>query len=277
MNPDQYCAHIAAQSGSSLYYSFLFLPPAQRRAITALHAFRREVDEIVNECTDEGVAHAKLAWWRIQISAIYDGQPQHPVAQALVAAAHSFALPQENMQEIIDGIEGDLAQRRYANFAALRLNCLRVAGVVGQLSARIFGYRESNTTKYAENLGVAFRLTDMIRDVGDDARRNRIYLPLDEVTRYHVTVADILHARESGGFRQLMEFQIERALGYYCDAFRLLPAEDRKSQRPGLAMAAIYQAVLNEIRTEGSSVLKQRTSLTPLRKLWIAWRTWVRG
>jgi len=277
VTPDQYCQQKAAQSGSSFYYSFLFLPPERRSAITALYAFCREVDDIVDECTDVGVAHTKLAWWRTQLAALYDGHADHPVAQALVPVVTRFNLPQSRLQEIIDGMEMDLTQRRYADFAALRLYCHRVAGVVGLLSAEIFGYRDPGTLKYAENLGMAFQLTNIIRDVGEDARRDRVYLPLDELARYNVTVADIMHARASDGFRQLMQFQVGRALGYYRDAFALLPAADRRSQRPGLIMAAIYQTLLAEIRADGAQVLTHRVSLTPLRKLWIAWKTWVKG
>ena len=277
MTPDQYCQQKASQSGSSFYYSFLFLPPARRRAITALYAFCREVDDVVDECTDVNIARTKLAWWRTEVAALYRGEAQHPVAQALAAVVTSFRLPQERLQEIIDGMEMDLTQRRYADFAALKLYCHRVAGVVGLLSAEIFGYSDPGTLEYAETLGLAFQLTNIIRDVGEDARRDRLYLPLDEIARYDVSVADIMHARASDGFRQLMEFQIERALGYYRDAYAALPAVDRKTQRPGLVMAAIYQTLLAEIRADGVRVLTQRTSLTPLRKLWIAWTTWLKG
>jgi len=276
VTPDQYCQQKAAQSGSSFYYSFLFLPPERRSAITALYAFCREVDDVVDECTDPGIANNKLAWWRNEVAAIYSGRAQHPVAQALVPVVKTFTLPQARLQEIIDGMEMDLTQRRYPDFAALKRYCYRVASVVGLLSAEIFGYSNPDTLKYAENLGLAFQLTNIIRDVGEDARRDRVYLPLDELARHTVSVADIMHARESNGFRQLMEFQIERALGYYRDAYALLPAADRKSQRPGLVMAAIYQTLLAEIRADGAQVLMQRISLTPLRKFWIAWRTWVK-
>ena len=277
MTPDQYCQQKAAQSGSSFYYSFLFLPPERRRAITALYAFCREVDDVVDECADADVARAKLAWWRNETAAIYGRSPQHPVAQALAPVVRSFRLPQERLQEIIDGMEMDLAQRRYVDFSALRLYCHRVAGVVGLLSAEIFGYSDPATLRYAENLGLAFQLTNIVRDVGEDARRDRVYLPLDELARHGVTVADVMHARASDGFSRLMEFQIERALGFYRDALALLPAADRKAQRPGLVMAAIYQALLDEIRADSAQVLTSRVALTPLRKLWIAWRTWLAG
>ena len=208
MTPDEYCQQKAVQSGSSFYYSFLFLPPRRRRAITALYAFCREVDDIVDECTDVGVARTKLAWWRTQLATLYEGHADHPVAQALLPVVAQFNLPHARLQEIIDGMEMDLTQRRYVDFAALKLYCHRVAGVVGLLSAKIFGYRDPGTLEYAENLGLAFQLTNIIRDVGEDARRDRVYLPLDELARHGVSVADIMHARASDGFRQLMRFQV---------------------------------------------------------------------
>ncbi|MBI4194577.1 MAG: presqualene diphosphate synthase HpnD [Betaproteobacteria bacterium] len=277
MNPHEYCQQKAAQSGSSFYYSFLFLPQERRRAITALYAFCREIDDVVDECSDLGVARMKLAWWRQEVAQAYTGQPQHPVARALAEVSAKFNLPQDRLQELIDGMEMDLDHNRYPDFASLRLYCHRVASVVGLLSAEIFGYRDPRTLEYAADLGMAFQLTNIIRDVGEDARRNRIYLPLDELARHNVRVADITGARESGDFRRLMEFQIDRALGFYERAFAALPAIDRRSQRAGLVMAAIYRALLDEIRADGCRVLSHRTSLTPVRKLWIAWKTWIRG
>ncbi len=275
MTPDQYCQDKAAQSGSSFYYSFLFLPPDKRRAITALYAFCREVDDVVDECSDENAARTTLAWWRVQVAAIYDGKPQHPVAQALVPVVRQFSLPQEHLQKIIDGMEMDLQQHQYADFKALQLYCYRVASVVGLLAAEIFGYTDRNTLKYAHDLGIALQLTNIIRDVGEDARRGRIYLPLDELARFGVHTNDILDRRESEGFNKLMQFQIERAQNYYLQAFEQLPAADRKAQRTGLIMAAIYRATLQEVTASGCHVLKERISLTPLRKFWLAWKTWI--
>jgi phytoene synthase len=277
MDPHAYCQEKAAASGSSFYYSFLFLPPERRRAITALYAFCREVDDVVDECTDAEVARAKLGWWRNEVSAAYRGSAQHPVARALAEVAPRFNLPEARLHEIIDGMQMDLEHNRYPDFGALRVYCHRVAGVVGLLSAEIFGYEDPRTLDYAANLGLAFQLTNIVRDVGEDARRNRIYLPLDEMARHGVDEADVLAARETGNFQQLMAFQIERALGYYRAAFELLPARDRRPQRAGIIMAAIYQTLLEEIRRDGCRVLTQRTSLTPVRKLWIAWRTWMKG
>jgi len=216
-------------------------------------------------------------WWRQELDRLYAGQPQHPVTQALQRVLPEFSLPQEQLLEIIDGMEMDLQQTRYLDFKALSLYCYRVASVVGLLAAEIFGYTDRQTQKYAHDLGMAFQLTNIIRDVGEDARRGRVYLPIDELKRFDVPVADILNSRYSDNFRKLMEFQIERAEHYYVQAMAQLPPIDRKTQRPGLVMAAIYRTLLDEIKRDGCQVLSQRTSLTPLRKLWIAWRTWIKG
>ena len=277
MTPDEYCQQKAAASGSSFYNSFRFLPSNRRRAITALYAYCREVDDVVDECSDAQIAATKLAWWRQELDRLYAGQPEHPVTRALQPVLVEFNLPQELLLEIIDGMAMDLQQTRYADFTALSLYCYRVASVVGLLAAEIFGYTERQTQKYAHDLGMAFQLTNIIRDVGEDARRGRIYLPLDELQRFEVPVDDILNARQTDNFRRLMEFQIERAEHYYAQAMSELPAVDRKAQRPGLVMAAIYRTLLDEIKRDGCQVLRQRISLPPLRKLWIAWRTWIRA
>jgi phytoene synthase len=277
MTPEQYCQRKAAGSGSSFYYSFLFLPPQRRRAITALYAFCREVDDVVDECVDPGLARTRLAWWRSELASTYAGRPGHPVTQSLAEAVRTFSLPQELLAEIIDGMEMDLVQNRYADFKALHLYCYRVASTVGLLAAEIFGYEDRHTLKYAHDLGLAFQLTNIIRDVGEDARRGRIYLPADEMARFCVTAEDILRARSSDAFRTLMAFQIERAEHHYAQAFAQLPARDRRAQRPGLVMAAIYRTLLDEIRRDGCRVLERRVALTPVRKLWIAWRAWRKG
>jgi phytoene synthase len=275
MTPDQYCQEKCAASGSSFYYSFLFLPAERRRAIMALYAFCREVDDVVDECNDPAIAATKLAWWRQEIARVAGGQPQHPVGQALQAAAVRFDLPPEQLLEIIDGMEMDLQQSRYLDFKGLSLYCYRVASVVGLLAAGIFGYGDRQTQKYAHDLGMAFQLTNIVRDIGEDARRGRIFIPMDELKRFDVPAADILNARYSDNFRELMKFQVERAEKYYAQALAQLPAVDRRSQRPGLVMAAIYRTLLDEIRREDYRVLHQRIALTPVRKLWIAWKTWV--
>ncbi|HLY96891.1 MAG: presqualene diphosphate synthase HpnD [Sideroxydans sp.] len=277
MTPDQYCQDKAAASGSSFYYSFFFLPRDKRRAITALYAFCREVDDVVDECSDADVARTTLNWWRNEVAAVYGGKPQHPVTQALVPVVRQFNMAQEHLLEIIDGMEMDLDQPRYADFKSLQLYCYRVASVVGLLAAGIFGYRDRQTLKYAHDLGIAFQLTNIIRDVGEDARRNRIYLPMDEMQQFGVTASDILNARETENFQKLMAFQIERARRYYQQAIGHLPTVDRKAQRTGLIMAAIYQATLNQVVASGCHVLKERVSLTPVYKLWLAFKAWLKN
>ena len=277
MSPDDYCQQKTVQSGSSFYYSFLFLPPERRRAITALYAFCREVDDTVDETHDQSVARIKLAWWRTELAAMYKGAPTHPVTQALQPHLAAYNLQQEHLQAIVDGMEMDLDQSRYLDYAGLRKYCWHVAGVVGILSASIFGVTNPQTLQYAEKLGMAFQLTNIIRDVGDDARKGRIYLPVNELQQFGVTAADILNFRHSEKFEALMKFQADRARAVYDEAFALLPKEDRRAQRPGLMMAAIYRTVLDEIERDDFKVLNQRISLTPLRKLWLAWKTYIRG
>jgi phytoene synthase len=276
MTPDEYCKNKAASSGSSFYYSFLFLPPDRRRAITALYAFCREVDDVVDETEDPQVARTKLAWWRSEIGNLFAGKPQHPVTRALEPALQPFGITAVRLNEIIDGMQMDLDQSRYLDFKGLERYCYHVAGVVGLLAAGIFGYSNPGTAEYAKNLGLAFQLTNIIRDVGDDARRNRIYLPMDELKKFEVPASDILGARYSENFTRLMKFQASRAHQYYDAAFAALPAEDRRAQRAGLIMAGIYRTLLEEIAADGFKVLTQRTSLTPMRKLMIAVRTWLR-
>lgn len=276
-DPHAYCQEKAASSGSSFYYSFMFLPPERRQAITALYAFCREVDDVVDECHDMQIAQTKLDWWRNEVRQIHEGSPTHPVGQALKDVSTRFNLPREQLLEIIDGMQMDLQQTRYLDWKALHLYCYRVASVVGLLSAEIFGYTNRQTLKYAHDLGLAFQLTNIIRDVGEDARRGRIYLPIEELQKFNVPARQILDGKHDDNFRQLMAFQASRARQMYDQAFAQLPAEDRKTQRPGLIMAAIYRTLLDEIEADGFQVLDRRTSLTPLRKIWIAGRTWFLG
>lgn len=275
MTPEQYCQSKAAQSGSSFYYSFLFLPSERRRAITALYAFCREVDDVVDEIQEQDVARTKLAWWSNEIAELFHGSPQHPVTRALAPAVKTYDLPESRFQEVIAGMEMDLSRNRYDTFADLTLYCHRVAGVVGLLAAEIFGRTHDATLDYAENLGTAFQLTNIIRDVGEDARRGRVYIPLEDLARFGVEAGDILRGRASNRFNELIGYQIARARKFYDRAFAALPDADRRAQRPGLVMAAIYQSLLNDIQKRQTNVLTTRASMTPIRKLWIAWRTWL--
>lgn len=277
MTPQQYCQQKTAESGSSFYYSFMFLPKQKREAITALYAFCREVDDIADECTDFNIAQTKLNWWRTEIESLYQDKPQHPVSKALLAPITTYQLNAEHFIEIIDGMEMDLKFNRYEDFKQLQLYCYRVASVVGLLSAQIFGFNNRKTLKFAHDLGLAFQLTNIVRDVGEDARRGRIYLPLDELAKFKVTEDDILYSRESIAVKNLLNHQIERAESYYDRALRELPAEDRGNQRVGLMMAAIYRTLLREIKVDGAEkVLNSRTSLGALRKIYLALQVWIK-
>lgn len=272
MTPDQYCQDKASASGSSFYSSFRFLPELKRRAITALYAFCREVDDVVDECHDQDVARTTLNWWREEVAQMYQGNATHPVTQALYSLLAEFNLAEEYLQEIIDGMEMDLDTHTYPDFKALSLYCYRVASVVGLLSAEIFGFSNRDTLKYAHDLGMAFQLTNILRDVREDAERGRIYLPQDELEMFSVNQQDLLHPVTSDKVKALFQYQADRARSYYQKAFNELPEEDRYTQRTGLIMAEIYQSLLDEIETDGFRVLEQRIKLTPVRKLWLAWR-----
>lgn len=281
MTPQQYCQDKAAQSGSSFYYAFLFLPPPRRAAITAFYAFCREVDDVVDETQDSGVAATKLAWWRKEAAAAFAGQPSHPVMLALMPHAAAFEIRLEHLNAVIDGCQMDLDQTRYLDFPGLARYCHLVAGVVSEVASNIFGRSDPATTAFAHKLGLAMQLTNIIRDVGDDARRGRIYLPVSELQQFDVKAHEILKRQSPWGYSErftaLMKFQAERAHRLYDEALALLPEADRQSQKPGLMMANIYRALLREIEAEQFQVLHQRISLTPLRKLWIAMRTNWRG
>lgn len=281
MTPAEYVQQKATRSGSSFYYAFLFLPPPRRAAITAFYAFCREIDDVVDEVSDPGVAATKLAWWRGEVAASFDGRPSHPVMQALMQHARNYDITRAHLDTVIDGCEMDLRQSRYLDYAALAQYCHRVAGVVGEVASNIFGRSEEATIAYAHRLGLAMQLTNIIRDVGDDARRGRIYLPLAELKQFDVKAHDLLRTAAPYAygekFNALMRFQAERAHRCYDEAIALLPAADHEAQKPGLMMANIYRTLLREIESEQFQVLHQRISLTPLRKLWIAMRTNWRG
>ena len=272
MTPEQYVQQKAAASGSSFYYAFLFLPRPRREAITALYAFCREVDDVVDEVSDPGVAHRKLAWWQGEVAQAFKGQPTHPVTQALMRHAGAYQIEPRHLLGVIEGCQMDLEQSRYLDYLGLQRYCHLVAGVVGEVAARIFGQTQEATTQYAHTLGQALQLTNIIRDVGEDAMRGRIYLPVNELQQFDVKAHEVLKREYSERFVALMRFQAERAHRLYDQALALLPAADRRAQKPGLMMASIYRTLLREIEHENFQVLHQRISLTPLRKFWLAWK-----
>ena len=277
MTPQQYVQEKAASSGSSFYYAFLFLPPHRRAAITAFYAFCREIDDVVDEVPDPGVAATKLAWWQTEVKRAYEGTAQHPVMQALMPCAHEFGIQAGHLLSVIEGCQMDLTQTRYLDYPGLQRYCHLVAGVVGEVAARIFGQTQDQTTTYAHTLGLAFQLTNIIRDVGEDAVRGRIYLPINELQQFEVKAQEILQRQDSTRFQALMRHQASRAHGLYEQAFDLLPQADKRSQKPGLMMASIYRTLLREIEAAQFPVLQQRVRLTPLRKFWLAWKVQALG
>ena len=277
MTPAQYVQHKAAASGSSFYYAFLFLPAPRRAAITAFYAFCREVDDVVDEAADMSVAHTKLAWWKSEVAKSFAGQPSHPVMLALMPHAASFDIEQRQLQAVIDGCQMDLDQTRYLDYTALQRYCHLVAGIVGEVAAKIFGQTQSQTTPYAHTLGQALQLTNIIRDVGEDALRGRIYLPVNELQQFDVKAHEVLKRTYSDRFTALMQFQAQRAHTLYDQALALLPEVDRRQQKPGLMMASIYRTLLREIEASQFQVLHQRIRLTPLRKIWLAWKVQALG
>jgi 15-cis-phytoene synthase len=286
MTPETYVQDKAAASGSSFYYAFLFLPPERRAAITAFYAFCREVDDVVDETRDLGVAQTKLAWWRQEVGQAFNGTPNHPVTQALMPHTRPFGIEARHLLAVIDGCQMDLDQNRYLDFANLQQYCHLVAGIVGEVAARIFGQSQAETTAFAHKLGLAFQLTNITRDVGEDAARGRIYLPVNELQKFDVKAHELLKRGPAPGgdaadferrFKALMAFQCQRALQTYDEALAMLPEADRRAQKPGLMMASIYRTLLREIAEDPLLVLTQRVSLTPLRKFWLAWKVQALG
>ena len=277
MTPQEYVQQKAANSGSSFYYAFLFLPTDRRAAITAFYAFCREVDDVVDEISDPSVAQSTLAWWQNEVVQSFAGNPTHPVMKALMVHANNFGIEANHLLAVIEGCQMDLSQTRYLDYAGLKRYCHLVAGVVGEVAAKIFGQTDPQTTQYAHTLGLAFQFTNILRDVGEDAMRGRIYLPIDELKQFDVKAQDLMQRQYSDRFTALMKFQAARAHGLYEEAFALLPSADKQAQKPGLMMASIYRTLLREIEADNFQVLHQRVSLTPLRKLWLAWKVQALG
>lgn len=274
-----YCHQKAAESHSSFLSGFRFLSVEKRNAITVLYAFCRELDDVVDGCTDPNVAQITLNWWRSDLEKVFNNEmPEHPVHQALKDIRVSFDLPKNEFEALIDGMQMDLEQARYGSFDELKLYCHRVAGVVGCLIARILGFSNPKTLEYADKMGLALQLTNIIRDVGEDARQGRIYLPIEEMQKFDVPANVIMQCKPTDNFAKLMQFQVNRARETYREAMLLLPAEDKKSQKVGLIMAAIYYALLNEIDRDGAqNVLTYKIAIPSPRKKRIALKTWLFG
>ena len=275
-----YCQQKAAASGSNFLVSFKFLEPAKKDALTIVYAFCREADDIVDECTDGSVALQTLNWWRQDLAKVYmtGAVPEHAVHQAIATIKDTYQLPQEEFVAILDGMQMDLQQARYNSYRELQTYCHRVAGVVGRLIVRILGFTQTQTLEYADKMGLALQLTNIIRDVGEDVRQERIYLPIEDLQKFNVPAADLMACKVTPAFSELMQFQIDRANQVYKEAMALLPAQDKKAQKVGLVMAAVYHVLLREIEKDGGgNVLKYKIAIPKPRKFRIALKTWLFG
>ncbi|SRR6056300_557145 len=271
MTPDQYCKEKLNASHSNFAMAFIFLSNKKRKAMNALYAFCREVDDIADECKEYEIGKNKLDWWRVEIQRLFDNNPQHPVTKALLPHIKNYQLNQEYFIEILDGMEMDLNFNRYESFKQLQLYCYRVASVVGIMSAKIFGYKNVQTNKYAHNLGIALQLTNIMRDIGEDARRDRIYVPLDQLKTLNISENEILALTKNEKFIDLINHLSLQAKGFYLEAIRQLPKEDKWSQLPGLIMANIYYILLHEIKQNTpENIVNIKTLLPPSRKFFIA-------
>jgi phytoene synthase len=270
------CADITRRSSSNFYYAFMLLPAERRRALHAVYAFCRFIDDIAD---DESTSDAAvlLNRWREELDRVYGGVPTRAISRALADSALHFNIPRKYFEEIIAGVEMDLSRKRYANFEDLRLYCYRVASAVGLICIEIFGYTNPAARVYAEKLGIAFQITNILRDVKEDAGRGRIYLPLDDLARFAVAEDEILHCDYTASFVRLMEFQAARARDFYREAEAALPLEDRASLLTAEAMRLIYGALLERIVRSNYRVLDHRHSLPAPLKLYLVGRAWASG
>ena len=275
MDPKAYCHAIAKASGSSFYYTFLFLPRPKREAIEAVYAFCRVVDDVVDQPKPEGQALEQLSRWRDELDRCFAGRPAHPILQSLAEAIERYRLPRAHFDDLIDGVEMDLVCRRYPTFEALTDYCYRVAGVVGLLCIEIFGYRNPAAREYAVRQGLAVQLTNILRDLKADARRNRIYLPLEDLQRFGYTEDELLRGVYSPSFVALMQFQAARARQVFQDAATACPPEDRSTLLVSEMMGRIYAALLTRMERDRFTVFTSPPALSTPRKLAIVLRTWL--
>lgn len=274
MNPSQYCEEKTRGSGSSFYYAFLFLEEDKKRAMMALYAFCREVDDVADEISEEEVAIQKIHFWREELHRAFNGQPQHPVGRELQWAKKHFSFDEELFIEILDGMLMDISGKPILKASDLSLYCYRVAGVVGLLSIEIFGYRSRKARDFATSLGEALQLTNILRDLKQDMAIGRIYLPQEDRIRFKVADQDFKDGNMSEGMAALLQHYGEKAESAYRSALEQLPEEDRESLRPSLLMASIYYAQLKRLKDHNFDSWRHSAQISPLQKIWISWRTW---
>lgn len=273
MTPQQYCQEQVLREGSSLYYSLRFLPTAQRHTLTALHAFFYEISEIKHKCQDIDVAKAKFQWWQQEITRTFENASQHPICQALTEPIQHYQLQQHYFQEIVEGLQLDLEVTGYAKFEDLEEYCKHTSSVLSLLGTQVLGYQNDSTLKYAEQLGIALQLTYILRGLRRDTLKRRIYIPQDELERFGVNKQTLLDGQLTEMIQAVLAYQATRIRAYYHHAFQYLAKEDCFNQRSGLIRAQLALATLQEIENDGYQVFKHKIHLTPLRKLWITWRT----
>ncbi|MDE1184381.1 squalene/phytoene synthase family protein [Paraburkholderia sp.] len=280
MNFDEYCQQKAAPAGSSTYYALRQAPAARQPLLTALFALRREFEETVKETSDPTIGRTKLAWWQKELAGLAEGNPTHPVSKAIAAhlgSTQAVADEYPAIQTLLAGFEMDLDQARYLDFPNLRRYLHGVGGNFAALIARGTANAPGQAASWAEPLGEALLLAQCVVELGDDARHGRIYIPIDEMQRFNVTAADLINRKYSDAFFDMMRFQTTRARDAITTALAAIPSTERRTQRTLRALAALALALLDEIERDGYHVLHQRIALTPIRKLFIAWRGARRG
>ncbi|MFM0071221.1 squalene/phytoene synthase family protein [Paraburkholderia sediminicola] len=272
MNFDEYCQQKATPPGSSTYYALRQAPAASQPLLTALFALRREFEETVKETSDPAIGRTKLAWWQNELAALASGSPSHPVSKALAAYLPNVEAEYPELQALLAGFEMDLDQARYLDYPNLRRYVQGVGGTFASLVARATAKDGAQASNWSAPLGEALQLAQFVAETGNDARHGRIYIPIDEMQRFNVTAADLINRKYSDAFTELMRFETKRARDALQAALAAMPANERRSQRTLVAQAALALALLDEIERDGYHVLHQRIALTPIRKLWIAWR-----
>lgn len=276
----RYCTALTKRSGSNFYYSFFFLPRERRDAMYTVYAFCREVDSAVDDPPPGSDPHDAVRHWRAELAAAYHGQPTHPVTISLAEHARRLEIPQQYFDDLISGVEMDLTTTRYRTFDELYLYCYRVACVVGLICLHVFGTRNKEAEAYAIHLGLAFQLTNILRDVGGDAAQGRIYLPLEDLARFDYREDALLAGTYSPQFEQLMRFECARARDYYAKAAGIiasLPPGDQAALLPAEIMRGVYARILDRVEQSGYRVFGPRISLPPLQRLGIAAGLWLRA
>ena len=275
-----YCISATKKSGSNFYYSFLFLPRQRRNAMYTVYTFCREVDSAVDEALPGTDPQVELSQWRKEVTAAYHGTPTSPVTISLAAHLPWLDIPEEYFQELITGVEMDLTTTRYPTFQDLYPYCYRVASVVGLICLKVFGTQAPQAREYAINLGLAFQLTNILRDINSDADRNRIYLPLEDMARFGYTEQDLFERRYTPEFIELMKYECARAREFYLKAKQVFESLARNDQRALVVaeiMHGVYARILEQIEARRYRVFGPRIRLSPLLRLGIAANIWLRS